>query len=47
MWSGLCAEGHCVRDAVEGQSSCPVIQVHSYSGAGNRDFSALSIVPEK
>uniref|UniRef100_A0A0E9Y1P3 Uncharacterized protein n=1 Tax=Anguilla anguilla TaxID=7936 RepID=A0A0E9Y1P3_ANGAN len=40
-------EGHCVRDAVEGQSSCSVIQVHSYSGgAGNRDFSAHSIVLE-
>src|SRR4029434_4392400 len=23
-------EGHCVRDAVEGQSSCPVIHIHSY-----------------
>ena len=25
-------EGHCVRDTVEGQSTCLVIQVHSYSG---------------
>ena len=41
-------EGHGVRDAVEGQSSCPVIQVHSYSGGGGtRDFSGPTIVPER
>ena len=39
-------EGHGVRDAVEGLS-CPVIQVHSYSGGGNRDLSYLIIVPER
>ncbi len=26
-------EAHCVRDAVEGQSSCTVIHIHSYSTA--------------
>ncbi len=26
-------EAHCVRDAVEGQSSCSVIHKHSYSAA--------------
>ncbi len=41
-------EGHCVRDAVEGQSSCTVIHIHSYSrGAGDyRECSPFVIVPE-
>ncbi len=41
-------EGHCVRDAVEGQSSCTVIHIHSYSrGAGDyREFSVFVIVPQ-
>ncbi len=39
---GLCVDTiHCVRDAVEGQSSCTVINIQSYSPAAgeNREFS--------
>ncbi len=41
-------EGHCVRDAVEGQSSCSVIHIHSYSrGAGDyRECNAYATVQE-
>ncbi len=41
-------EVHCVRDSVEGQSSCTVIYIHSYSPAAgeNREFSLFFIVPE-
>ncbi len=40
-------EGHCVRDTVEGQSSCTVIHIHSYSrGGDSREFSPFIIVPE-
>lgn len=43
-------EAHCcVRDAVEGQSSCTVIHIHSYSRAadgGFREFSVFVIMPE-
>ncbi len=35
-------EGHCVRDAVEGQSSCTVIHIHSYS-RGDGDLRKLSL----
>ncbi len=41
-------EAHCVRDAVEGQSSCTVIHIHSYSTADdglNRESSPYFIVP--
>lgn len=39
-WLGKCGvyfvqKSHCVRDTVEAQSSCPVIHIHSYSGAGH------------
>ncbi len=39
-------EGHCVRDAVEGQNPCSVIHIHSYSrGAGEyREFRFFVIV---
>jgi len=41
-------EVHCVRDAVEGQSSCTVIHKHSYSFAGGlyREISLYVIVSE-
>ena len=41
-------EAHCVRDAVEGQSSCTVIHIHSYSSADGlyREISVCVIVPE-
>ncbi len=41
-------EVHCVRDAVEGQSSCSVIHKHSYSPAGGlyRENSLYVIVSE-
>ena len=41
-------EGHCVQDTVEGQSSCLVIQVHSYysGGAGDWYVSLFIIVIE-
>ncbi len=35
-------EGHCVRDAVEGQSSCTVIHIHSYS-RGDGDLREKSV----
>ncbi len=35
-------EGHCVRDAVEGQSSCTVIHIHSYS-RGDGDYREKSV----
>lgn len=38
-------EGHCVRDAVEGQCSCHVVQAHPYSGgAEDRDISPVITV---
>ena len=41
-------EGHCVRDAVEGQNSCTVIHIHSYSGGAgvHREFRLFIIVFE-
>ncbi len=41
-------EAHCVRDAVEGQSSCSVIHKHSYSPADglHREISLYVIVSE-
>ncbi len=41
-------EAHCVRDAVEGQSSCTVIHKHSYSPADGlyRENSLYCIVSE-
>ncbi|ROI79367.1 hypothetical protein DPX16_7255 [Anabarilius grahami] len=41
-------EDHCVRDAVEGQSSCIVIHIHSYSTADGlyREFCLYVIVSE-
>ncbi len=41
-------EAHCVRDAVEGQSSCTVIHKHSYSTADglSRETSLYVIVYE-
>ncbi len=41
-------EAHCVRDAVEGQSSCTVIHIHSYSTADGfyREISPYVIVPK-
>ncbi len=44
-----CVDGaHCVRDAVEGQSSCTVIHKHSYSTADGlyRESSLYVIVSE-
>ncbi len=37
-------EVHCVRDAVEGQSFCTVIHIHSYSPAAgeNSEFTGAS-----
>ena len=42
-------EGHCVRDAVEGQNSCTVIHIHSYSGGAgvHREIRLFIIVCEK
>ncbi len=41
-------EAHCVRDAVEGQSSCSVIHKHSYSTDDglHREISLSVIVSE-
>ncbi len=41
MWSGLCDEAQCVRDAVERNSSCTVIHKHSYSTAD--DFTGRTV----
>ena len=37
-------EGHCVRDTVEGQSTCLVIQVNSYSGGLRAWYFSLNII---
>lgn len=42
-------KSHGFRDAVEGQHSCPVIQIHSYSGGARlyRELSFLVVVSEE
>lgn len=46
---GSVQKSHGVRDAVEGQSPCPVIQVHPYSRGAclYRDFDVLVVVSEE
>lgn len=37
-------QGHCVRDAVETQTSCPVIQVYSYPRGGWSGYSSGHVI---
>ena len=37
-------EGHCVRDAEEGQNTCLVNQVHSYTGGLRAWYFSLNII---